>query len=103
MERDHSKCKFANRGAPCISHCGDSKGLVPRAMSYHDVSVEWGGRAPELLFNLPFNLMLTCTRCGGWELYDNVGQPTERLLAGEYNDAKLIVRVAGEVICGDRD
>ena len=74
----------------------------PRVMSYHDVSVEWAGRAPELLFNLPYSLMLACTRCGGWELYEHNGKDY-MIIAGEYDHAKLIVRVAGEVVCGTRE
>lgn len=102
MERDHSKCHAAGGGAKCVTHCGNKACLVPREMSYHDVSVEWGGRAPELLFNLPFNLMLSCTRVGGWELYQHDGKDYLRI-AGEYHTTKLIVRVAGEVICGERE
>lgn len=63
-------------------------------LSYHDVEVEFG-EVREKVFNLPFNIKLTCTRVGGWELWDQ-----DKLLAGEYGEVPLKVYVAGNLICG---
>lgn len=74
--------------------------------SYHDVYVTTKDIKRTSIFNLPFSIELTCTRVGGWRLWDG-----EAVLAGEY-DKGLRVDVAGHVIVdslparlrdGDRD
>lgn len=72
--------------------------------SYHDlhITTEWLQRTS--IFNMPLNLMVTCTRVGGWELWDTSGGMRDaKLLAGEYNDGHwLVLDVAGLVICDSR-
>jgi hypothetical protein len=66
--------------------------------SYHDVEVEFSGKRIRL-FDASYGLLLSCTRCGGWELWNRLGGK-EELLAGEYNEIQLRVYVAGILICG---
>jgi len=72
--------------------------------SYHDVEVEFNG-IREKIFNLPFNLMLTCTRVGGWELWESTVDTVSlkldyKLIAGEYNETPLKIYVDGIQILG---
>jgi len=62
--------------------------------SYHDVHITTEGIERTSIFNLPYGYELSCTRVGGWTLWD----PDQRKVAGEY-DAGLIVDIAGHVIC----
>lgn len=78
---------------PLSARLGDS---VDR--SYHDVEVEFSGKRMRL-FDASYGLLLSCTRCGGWELWNRWGGK-EELLAGEYNEIPLRVYVAGILICG---
>lgn len=66
--------------------------------SYHDVEVEYGGKRFRL-FDVSYGLRLTCTRAGGWELW-NMWEGKEEFLAGEFRDPPLRVYVAGVLICG---
>jgi hypothetical protein len=54
--------------------------------SYHDLHITTDKIERTSIFDLPFNLMVTCTRTAGWELwrYPEVGP--EKLVAGEYNN-----------------
>lgn len=66
--------------------------------SYHDVHIQTKQIPRKSIFDLPFNVMLTCTRLGGWELWE-----AGKLLAGEYDPPNaplgcLRVDVAGHVI-----
>jgi len=75
--------------------------------SYHDIEVEFKGERHKLM-NLPYNIWLQCTRCGGWELWQKreSGRAGDRyeevLLAGEYDkeDSKLKVYFRDTLICG---
>lgn len=69
--------------------------------SYHDVEVEFNGLRVAL-FDASWGLRLTCTRFGGWELW-NLWDGKEALLAGEYNAVPLRVYVSGVMICGTPD
>ena len=62
--------------------------------SYHDVYVTTKEIERKRLFDLPYSCELTCTRVGGWRLWQ-LGE----LLAGEYDREGLRVDVDGHVIC----
>lgn len=69
--------------------------------TYHDLHIT----TPELprtsIFNLPFNVQVTCTRAGGWQVWHRPDRDSEDvLLAGEYagDDKALRLDVAGHVI-----
>jgi hypothetical protein len=72
-----------------IENIGDSD------FTYHDIELEFGS-VKQKIFDLPHNLKLTCTRVGGWELWQQ-----DRVIAGEYNDIALKIYVAGILICGE--
>ena len=64
--------------------------------SYHDLHITTRLLPRTSIFNLPFDLKLTCTRVGGWELWLD-----EDRVAGEFvTSAKdgLRLDVAGHVI-----
>jgi hypothetical protein len=61
--------------------------------SYHDLHITTAAVARTSIFNLPFGLMVTCTRTAGWELWEH-----EKLIAGEYDDHGLRLDVAGHVV-----
>ena len=69
-------------------------------MSYHDLFITTESIQRTSIFDLPFNLMLTCTRIGGWELWDvSDGIAKARVIAGEFDSKKwLALDVAGTVI-----
>lgn len=64
------------------------------AMSYHDLYVATEVLPRTRLFDLPFWLMVTCTRTGGWELWMD-----QTLIAGEYHTAGLRLDANGTVLC----
>lgn len=71
------------------------------ATSYHDLHITTDELPRTSVFNLPFNLMVTCSRTGGWELWRMgmaLGEGKEALLAGEYDENGLRLDVAGHVI-----
>ncbi len=68
--------------------------------SYHDLHVTTADIPRKSVFDLPGNITVTCTRCGGWELWHRASIFDEReLLAGEYDDRGLRLDVGGIVIC----
>lgn len=80
--------------------------MTTLAPSYHDVEFEFEGQPRIKLFDAPFNVMITCTRVGGWELWEMRGAegPNERILAGEYRKPSLRIWVAGNlVVDGDQN
>jgi hypothetical protein len=66
--------------------------------SYHDVEVGFDGKRGKL-FDLSYGLELTCTRAGGWQLW-NKWEGRSTLVAGEYDSPELMVWVAGVLVCG---
>jgi hypothetical protein len=67
--------------------------------SYHDLHITTAELPRTSIFNLPFNLMVTCTRTGGWELWRmDGGEGKETLIANEYGANGLRLDVAGHVI-----
>ena len=72
-------------------------------MSYHDLFITTENISRTSIFNLPFSLMVTCTRVGGWELWDiSSGFSDAVRLAGEYDNNWLVLDVAGHVILDSR-
>lgn len=65
--------------------------------SYRDLEIETAEIPKTSTFNLPYDLSVTCTRAGGWELWDNSGS-TSRLIAGEYDTNWLRLTVGDTVI-----
>lgn len=84
--------------AGCQSRTEAPLPAAPR--SYHDVVVHVAGGRAYRIFDSAYGLRLTCTRAGGWELW-NVWGGKEELLAGEYGSTRLSVVVDGIVICGE--
>lgn len=75
------------------------KGAWP--LSYHDVEFQVGDGYRQKLSEAPFELMITCTRVGAWELFGkNIGLNERELLAGEYCSTPLRLYVAGRQIVG---
>ena len=76
------------------------------APSYHDLFITTASIPRTSIFNLGHGLEVTCTRTGGWRLWDHSGRPTSnpRLVAGEYDelDQWLVLDVAGHVIVDSR-
>jgi len=80
-------------------------------MSYlnsdHDLFITTPTLERTSIFDLPFNVMVTCTRTGGWELWQvpDSGIKDAKLLAGEYEgeDKWLLLDVAGRVIVDSRE
>jgi hypothetical protein len=80
--------------------------------SYHDLHITTAEIERTSVFNLPYGLQVTCTRTGGWELWDmNATQPGGGrikpsrgvLIAGEYSSKWLVLDVAGVVIVDSRE
>lgn len=66
--------------------------------SYHDLYITADGIPRTSIFNLPYGVIVTCTRVGGWEAW-NKWEGVEELLGGEYNSTKGIrLDVDGHVI-----
>ena len=73
--------------------------------SYHDAVVTLNG-VDYCLFDEPYDLMITCTRAGGWELWRNRGSTVHeaKLLGGEYSGDDFKISIAGHIICeGKKD
>ena len=67
--------------------------------SYHDLHITTADMPRRAVSALPFDLMVTCTRAGGWELWRVTGPQTQEVIAGEYGGPGLRLDVAGHVIC----
>ena len=65
--------------------------------SYHDLYITTSKIPRTSIFNLPYGLSVTCTRTGGWELWNGM-TPGAKLLAGEYDNEGLRLDVDGTVI-----
>lgn len=73
--------------------------------TYHDLYITTPHIQRRSIGSLPYELMITCTRAGGWELWRmNVHGISDELLAGEYAhpDQWLVLDVAGHVIVDSR-
>jgi hypothetical protein len=71
--------------------------------SYHDLHITTETISRMSIFNLPFNLIVTCTRTGGWELWDATGGLKDaKLLAGEYNSNWIVLDVNGFILVDSR-
>ena len=72
--------------------------------SYHDLEIETADIPKTSIFDLPYGLELTCTRTGGWQLWDRGGVREESipLIAGEYDDNWLRLTVGDTVIVDSR-
>lgn len=70
------------------------------APTYHDLHITTHQIPRVSIFNLPYDLEVSCCRVTGWQLWRHVGGKAT-LLAGEYAGAEqgLILDVAGHVIC----
>lgn len=66
-------------------------------VSYHDLHITTSKIPRTSIFNLPFGLMVACTRTGGWELFEDDGN-SFKSIAGEYGEDKLRLDIAGHVI-----
>lgn len=80
--------------------------------SYHDLHITTASIPRTSIFNLVYGLEVSCTRVGGWELWDHNQKapaihgsskdPGPRCVASEYPDTRaggLLLDVAGHVIC----
>jgi hypothetical protein len=75
--------------------------------SYHDVVVYVGNVAYKPSDN--FALELTCTKVGGWQLWQDVNpaghhavEARYKLLGGEFDVEPFCIEVAGVVIAGEK-
>lgn len=66
--------------------------------SYHDLYITTAEIHRTRLFDLPYGLMVTCTRVGGWELWQSQSFAEKKLIAGEYDTHGLVLDVDGTVI-----
>jgi len=72
---------------------------VPTRLSYHDVVVFVNDK-PMRVFDASYGMLLTCTRAGGWELWEN-WRGVKNLLAGEYHETNVLrIEIAGIPILG---
>lgn len=62
--------------------------------SYHDLYITTASIARTSIFDLPYGLIVMCTRTGGWELWLR----TDRQIGGEYGERGLRLDVNGVVI-----
>lgn len=70
----------------------------------HDLHVEYGDINCSIS-ELPYNVMITCTRADGWELWQNdkYHRPGDLLVASEFGTPALKLRVGDTYICGHPD
>lgn len=86
LERYRSECeRLKNRPAQLSA-------------SYHDLHITTAELSRSSIFNLPYNLMITCTRVGGWEVWRIDGANRQTRIAGEFYDAGLRLDTAGRII-----
>jgi hypothetical protein len=70
--------------------------------SYHDLHITTKDIKRTSIFDLPFNVLVICTRTGGWEVWDTHGGVNlfnYTLLGGEYDEERpLRLDINGETI-----
>lgn len=79
--------------------------LPGRAPSYHDLHITTARIPRTRIFDLPYNLMVTCCRTAGWVLWDTSdGLLRSVHVAGEYSGPGdwLVLDVGGHVIVDGR-
>jgi hypothetical protein len=71
-----------------------------RERSYHDLHITTVDIPRTSIFDLPYNMEITCNRAAGWGLWDSSASDSSRwkMLAGEYDPKWLRLDVAGYVI-----
>lgn len=67
------------------------------ARSYHDLHITTSDIPRTSIFNLPFTVLVMCTRAGGWQVREKY-RNEERLIGGEYDEKGIRLDVAGHVI-----
>lgn len=67
--------------------------LSTEVPSYHDVVVIFDGVRYKV-FDQPYSMLITCTRAGGWEFWENY-QGAQTLLGGEFNAKPFRIEVNG--------
>ena len=67
--------------------------------TYHDVVVYVDGQ--EYCLSDHYGLELTCTRAGGWQLWNTWNKALDQAvqIGGEYHGGDFRIEVAGHVIC----
>jgi hypothetical protein len=71
--------------------------------SYHDLYITTEKIKRTRLCDLPFNFMVTCTRVGGWELWDVFkGFNASICLGGECSDKWLVLDSNGTILVDSR-
>jgi hypothetical protein len=70
---------------------------------YHDLHITTSGIKRMSILDLPYNIIVQCTRVGGWEVWDMHGSTDFSkwtLLGGEYDGEKKPLRldIKGKVI-----
>jgi hypothetical protein len=68
-----------------------------KSPSYHDLHITTATLERTSIFDLSYGLQVTCTRAGGWQLWNTWGGK-EELLAGEYDGNGLRLDVGGNII-----
>ncbi len=72
--------------------------MKKQKFSYHDLEIETAHMSRTSIFDLPYGLEVTCTKVGGWQLWNTNFKPTAELLAGEYDENWLRLFVGGATI-----
>lgn len=67
-------------------------------MSYHNLHIQTTDIPRTSIFDLPFSLMITCTRAAGWELWQTNALMNFVVIAGEFAKHGLRLDVNGVVI-----
>ncbi|QDH83663.1 hypothetical protein [Achromobacter phage Motura] len=65
--------------------------------SYHDLFITTPDIERTSISDLPFPLMVTCSRLGGWELWSGCSADS-KLLAGEYHSKGIKLECQGVVL-----
>ena len=73
--------------------------------TYHHVEIGCKNYIYKMM-NVPFHMQLTCTRSGGWELWEmpsrSANLQKETRVGGEYEDAPFEIRHGDMIVCSNR-